>query len=160
MGSELNGAGWNSVVSGTIEPGNAINFPGKYRVTWRPSWSSRGSSAGWSGSELNGSVCEYERLPPTGVLDPNEGPQPHPADGSVVGSLSLNVWVYAEPPTCTVGNFLFEVNEPIVPKVTLSNPNNAPMWVDVADSNISRLGFSRTDVSGLPVRRCRPTAIW
>ena len=147
MGSELNGAGWNSVVSPTLEPGNAINFPGKYRVTWTPSWSSRGSSSGWSGSELNGSTCEYEPSPRNPV-DPTEGPQPHPADGSVVGSLTLNVHVFADPPTCTVGDFLFEVNEPIVPKVTLSNPNNAPMWVDVADSNISRSGFSRTDVSG------------
>ena len=147
MGSELNGAGWSSVTSPTLEPSNAINFPGHYRVTWRPSWSSRGSSAGWSGSELSGSVCEYEPSPRTPV-DTTEGPQPHPTNGSVVSSLILNVHVYADPPTCTVGNFLFEVNEPIVPKVTLSNPNRAPMWVDVADSNISRLGFSQTDVSG------------
>ena len=142
-----NDSAWNGVVSNTIEPANAINFPGKYRVTWTPSWSSNasGSGIGWGGRELSGSVCRYE---PPGVPDPEEGPQPHPSSGSVVSSLILNVHVYADPPTCTVGNFLFEVNEPIVPKVTLSNPNRAPMWVDVADSNISRLGFSQTDVSG------------
>ena len=145
MRSELRGNGWNRVVSNTIEPANAIDFPGHYQVTWTPSWSSRASSHGWSGSELSGSVCEYEELPPGGVLDPQEGPQPHPSDGSVVGSLSLNVWIFAEPPTCTVSDFLFEVNEPIVPKVTLSNPNDAPMWLDVADSTISRATFSRTD---------------
>ena len=151
LGSYLNGADWNSVVSSTLETDNSINFPGKYRVTWTPSWSSRGSSAGWNGSELSGSVCRYKGPPyanGSGTADPTEGPQSRPSDGTVVNSLSLNVYVFADPPTCTVGDFLFEVNEPIVPKVTLSNPNNAPMWVDVADSNISRLGFSRTDVSG------------
>ena len=145
MGSELNGASWNSVTSPALETDNAINFPGQYRVTWTPSWSSNASSAGWSGSELTGSTCEYE-LPPSyvGLNDPNEGPQPHPV-GSIVGSLSLNVWVYAEPPTCAVSDFLFEINEPIIPRVVLSNPNAAPMWLDVADSTISRPPFSRTD---------------
>ena len=148
MWSELQGAVWGRLVSNTVELANTINFPGKYRVTWTPRWSSLASSHGWSGSELNGSVCKYEQLHTHVIaIDPEEGPQPHPAVGSVVGSLSLNVHVFADPPTCTVGDFLFEVNEPIVPKVTLSNPNNAPMWVDVADSTISRLGFSRTDVS-------------
>ena len=151
LGSYLNGADWSSVTSSTLETDNSINFPGKYRVTWTPSWSSRGSSAGWNGSELSGSVCRYKGPPyanGSGTADPTEGPQSRPSDGSVVSSLTLNVHVFADPPTCTVDNFLFEVNEPIVPKVTLSNPNNAPMWVDVADSNISRLGFSQTDVSG------------
>ena len=135
MGSELNGASWNSVTSSTIEPGNAINFPGQYRVTWRPSWSSRASGAGWTGSELNGSVCEYEPSPRNAV-DPQEGPQSHPSRGTEVGSLSLNVWVYADPPTCSVDEFLFEVNDPPMTRITLSNPNRAPMDVDITDWTI------------------------
>ena len=63
MGSYLNGASWHSTVSGAIEPSNSINFPGKYRVTWTPSWSSAASSAGWAGSELSGSVCKYKSHP-------------------------------------------------------------------------------------------------
>ena len=147
MSSYLNGATIVQAGAWQKERPSNINFPGKYIVAWLPKWkSAAGSVSGvWSGADLVSTTCTYRDNP---RADPNEGPQPRPPNNTLVNSLSLNVWVFAEPPSCTVGNFLFEVNEPIVPKVTLSNPNNAPMWVDVADSNFSRATFSRTDVSG------------
>ena len=50
--------------------------------------------------------------------------------------------IFAEPPTCSVDAFLFEVNQPIAARLTLTNPNAAPLWLTSADWTVARGGFT------------------
>ena len=116
-------------ISNVTEPTTSrINFPGHYTVTWVPSWSSNAASIGWAGSEVSSNQCRGDTT-----------------TGTLLGGFTVDVWVYADPPTCAIDPYLFEVNEPIVPRIILTNSNQAPMWVDRADLTISRPGFTRTD---------------
>ena len=116
-------SGRNDHIEYYHEPTNAINYPGKYQTTWTVNWQTDtqyaqnwpAGSTDWSGIEHTDNRCAPS------------------------SQLSKTIYVYAEPPTCTVSAFLFEVNEnPQYTEITLHNPNQAPMRVDRADWAVSR----------------------
>ena len=119
------------ISSVTEPPTSRINFPGHYRVTWSPRWSSNAASIGWTGSEVSSDQCR--------------GSNTTNGSGTPLVGFTLDVYIYADPPTCAIDPYLFEVNTPLVPRIILTNPNDAPMWVNRADLTISRGTFTRTD---------------
>ena len=140
------GAAYSAVPQHSHPSTNAINTPGRYRVTWIPKWKTAANSLDgiWNGSELSSETCKYYGTP----ADPLEGAQSHPAQNALVTRLGLNIWVHAEPPTCSVDEFLFEVNDPPTSRITLFNPNRAPMNVGRSELTISRGGYSQTNSAG------------
>ena len=140
------GAAYSAVPQHSHPSTNAINTPGRYRVTWIPKWKTAANSLDgiWNGSELSSETCKYDGTP----ADPLEGAQSHPAQNALVTRLGLNIWVHAEPPTCSVDEFLFEVNDPPTSRITLFNPNRAPMDVGRSELTISRGGYSQTNSAG------------
>ena len=117
------------------EEENAINYPGQFKSTWTPNWSSdakgqihngsrgyKGRSGGqtaWIGEELKSSACT----------------------GS--GNLSADFFIYAEPPSCEVVRTAIEIGDPApIIKVTIVNPNDAPMRIDNAKYKVSTINHA------------------
>lgn len=129
------------------ERSNSINYPGRYRVTWSNNWQFANKAKSiWNGPPLTSDKCIYEEDTSTEDV---WGPQSRlPADGTLVDKLELDYWVYAEPPTCEINYALFEVNDPQTSaKLTISNPNGAPISIDVAEFALKRDG-SATSYTG------------
>ena len=119
------------------EEENAINYPGQFKSTWTPNWSSNAkatrytgsTSTPWSGDELLSSACT----------------------GS--GNLSANFFIYAEPPSCEVVRTAIEIGDPApIIKVTIVNPNDAPMRIDNAKYKVSTANHSTNPPTNVDVQ--------
>ena len=112
------------------EPKNAINLPGKYQTSWTVKWKTDIQAGG-------------QNWPGTTSADWNGGE--HEDNECMTGhQLDQIIYVYADPPTCSVKNFLFEVGKPVLTSVTLRNPNHAPMNILSSNWTISRGSLLRT----------------
>ena len=104
------------------EPLNAINYPGKYRTAWTVDWQTQvgfwPTSERWRGIEHDDNRC----MPSS--------------------QLSLETYAYADPPTCSISGFAYEVTDTPYASVTITNRNYEPMWVGRANWNVERGGNS------------------
>ncbi|MYB39796.1 hypothetical protein F4X86_00685 [Candidatus Saccharibacteria bacterium] len=135
----------HSVYRSYMSTGNTdIRLPGQYILTWYPNWIT--AASGWGGGQLTGSQCAYDTdgYNSTPILYNNLVTTP--ADGQVVSSLSLRIFIGAEPPTCRVDYLVQERSHPENHvKVTLTNPNHAPMDADFLQYTINRPSSSPPD---------------
>ena len=123
------------------ESHNAVNKPGKFKSTWKVAWRSDTNtdassqsysgrtSASWSGKDLKSSAC-------TGSAN-----------------LSVDFFVYAEPPSCEVVRTAIEIGDPApIIRVTIVNPNSAPMRVNEAKYTVSTTDHSQTPARNVDVQ--------
>ena len=101
------------------EISTAIDYPGKYDTTWDSKWETYAigrfpSGTTWAGFEHIETLC-------LDVDDTNQR----------VSELEKPVYIWADPPTCTVEYTTYEKRDPNAHvKIDLFNPNFAPMDID------------------------------